>query len=78
MPARITIKVRPGESVSFKPSIIKTSTSLQDLETSSRKLYAQVESRRERDRILGMLDTEKRDTNQSYITYDRLKRLLGG
>lgn len=49
---------------------------LNDLLTSTASLSSEVARVQERDRILNILTREERKTNNSYITFDRLRMLI--
>lgn len=49
---------------------------LNDLLTSAASLSSEVAKVQERDRILTILNNEERDTNNSYVTFDRLRALI--
>ena len=47
-----------------------------ELQTSTGALREHLGTRKEHDRIIEILRKEEADTNSSYITYDRIRRLL--
>lgn len=63
-------------SYHYKPHQ-RTQPKLDDLIISSTALATQVAKTQEKRRILDILAREERRTNNSYITFDRLKHLIG-
>ena len=68
----MVINVKPGGP----PELPFPKTVMAELQTSARHLFAQVESFRERERIIAILNKEQVRSEQSYITYDRLMNLI--
>lgn len=51
--------------------------SFDDLTTSAQTLGETVGAQKEKDRILKVIKKEERETENNYISYDRLKLLIG-
>lgn len=49
-----------------------------DTEASAMRAVACVAARNERKRILAIFTREEKDTNNSYVTFDRIKALITG